>query len=75
MSGPGIRLTPPFAAMAIDFRDLTTPYCRRAILFRPLDLVSKGGGRVHRCATFGDFRTPLKDPATFIGFKVIEEDK
>jgi hypothetical protein len=30
---------------------------------------------VHRCATFGDFRGRLKDLATFIGFKVIEEDK
>ena len=29
---------------------------------------------VHRCATFGDFREPIKDIATLIGFRVIEED-
>ena len=29
---------------------------------------------VHRCATFGDFREPLKDLATFLGFDVVEED-
>ena len=29
---------------------------------------------VHRCATFGDFRARLKDLATFVGFRVIEED-
>ena len=29
---------------------------------------------VHRCATFGDFRSRIKDIATFIGFNVIEED-
>ena len=29
---------------------------------------------VHRCATFGDFRERLKDVATLIGFKTIEED-
>ena len=30
---------------------------------------------VHRCATFGDLRDRIKDIATFIGFKAIEEDR
>ncbi len=29
---------------------------------------------MHRVATFGDFRQPIKDIATLIGFRVIEED-
>ena len=29
---------------------------------------------VHKVATFGDYRERLKDFATFIGFKLIEED-
>ena len=29
---------------------------------------------LHRVATFGDFRDRIKDIATFIGFKMIEED-
>ena len=29
---------------------------------------------VHRCGTFGDHRERIKDIATLIGFKVIEED-
>ena len=29
---------------------------------------------VHRCATFGDYRDRIKDVATLIGFRVIEED-
>jgi hypothetical protein len=30
---------------------------------------------VHRCATFGDFRERIRDIATLIGFKLIEEDR
>ena len=29
---------------------------------------------VHKCATFGDFRSRIKDIATFLGYSVIEED-
>ena len=29
---------------------------------------------VHRCATFGDFRSLVKDAARFVGYEVIEED-
>jgi hypothetical protein len=30
---------------------------------------------VHRCATFGDWRSRIKDLAIFLGFDVIEEDR
>jgi hypothetical protein len=29
---------------------------------------------VHRCATFGDYRQRIRDIATFIGYRVVEED-
>ncbi len=29
---------------------------------------------VHKVATFGDFRSRIKDLATFVGYAVIEED-